>query len=283
MSVQVPNLEGLTVAAATAALTAAGLALGTIGAAYDETIPVGNVSSQTPPAYSLVAANSQVDLGVSVVAIPFDIDQTLISQYANSPIITAIVENMAQWLQPDVDWANFYALYWNLDTAQGQGLDYWGDILGVGRLLTIPNSELTFGFQDNAVPPDVTPFNEGPFNSRGSSNSQTYLLNDTAYRTLLFAKALSNISAMSAPALNQLLQNLFPGRGQCYVLDGLDMSMQVVFEFSLTAVEFAILTTSGAFPHPGGVKFSIVVIPDTTTFEFFETGEGTPFGTAVFY
>lgn len=212
-----------------------------------------------------------------------NVEQTIISQYANSPAICALVTDMNQWLDQRTNWQSFYNNFWNISTAIGEGLDYWGSILGVGRLLTIPNSALSFGFEDGATPLDTEPFNQGPFNTFGSSGSQTYLLPDSAYLVLLLAKALSNISATTAPALNQLLLNLFPGRGSVFVRDIGNMAMQVVFLFQLTAVEYAILTTSGVFPHPAGVSVEVIVVNDTL-FGFVEAAPfSQPFGSGTFY
>ena len=62
--------------------------------------------------------------------------------------------------------------------------------------------------------------NQSPFYS-GAVLTSNFNLSDDAFRTLIFAKALANISDGSIPAINQLLLNLFPRRGNCYVTDGL--------------------------------------------------------------
>lgn len=212
-----------------------------------------------------------------------DVEQTIISQYGATTAIAGLCADMNEWLDQSTNWEQFYDNFWNIATAVGQGLDYWGDILGVSRLLTVPNTALSFGFQDDVEPPDTEPFNQGPFNIVGSSGSQTYLLPDSAYQVLLLAKALANISATSAPALNQLLLNLFPGRGPVFVRDLGAMAMQVLFLFDLTAVEYAILTTSGVFPHPAGVSVSVIVVNDNL-FGFVEAAPyAQPFGSGTFY
>jgi hypothetical protein len=186
----------------------------------------------------------------------------VISQYANSPTLLALIHNMAAYLDQSQNFANFYNFVWNVDTAQGFGLDIWGKIVGISRLLHIPNSALPFGFQDHALIQDVEPFNQAPFNSYDAEVTQTYLLTDAAFRVLILCKALSNISATTAPAINQLLRNLFPGRGACYVLDLGAMTMQFTFAFAnpLSETEYAILTQSGALPHPAGVGVTIAQI-----------------------
>ena len=64
-SVIVPNVEGVTLAAAQAALTAAQLKPGNVLYLYDETVPAGLVLSQQPLGGASVAKNTAVDLIVS--------------------------------------------------------------------------------------------------------------------------------------------------------------------------------------------------------------------------
>lgn len=197
------------------------------------------------------------------------VESTIISQYANSPTLVQLIRNMHSYIRQDTNFEAFFNFCWNVDTAEGFGLDNWGAIVGISRLLQIPNSVNLFGFQNNVNPPGVEPFNYGVFNSPSfGPEESSVLLPDPAYRILILTKALSNISATTAPAINQVLQNLFPGRGNAYVLDQGNMRMQYTFEFSLTLTEFAILSQSGALPHPAGVLVSIVSIPPTDVFGF---------------
>jgi len=61
----VPNVVGQTQAAATTAITGAGLVLGTVSNASSSTVPSGNVISESPVAGTLVNAGSAVNLVVS--------------------------------------------------------------------------------------------------------------------------------------------------------------------------------------------------------------------------
>src|SRR5579871_5512746 len=79
------------------------------------------------------------EIGVSPVGtIPaFDYLQTIISQYANSPILTQLIANFDQYIDPTKNLDAFFDLIWNVDTAQGYGLDVWGRIVGVTRVLQV--------------------------------------------------------------------------------------------------------------------------------------------------
>lgn len=225
-----------------------------------------------------------------------NLEQTICSQYANSPILLQLLQNMNGYLDPRKNLINFYNYVWNVDTAQGFGLNTWGRIVGVSRVITIPGSAGSFGFANSDSPPDWQNFGSvdspgvgGPFFS-GQVSTGGFTLNDDSYRTLILTKALANICATTAPALNQLIQNLFPGRGRAYVQDGGQtnksaggMRMSYVFEFPLTNIEYAILAYSGVLPHPAGVLVSITVVP-TGTFGFEEQGSLVePFNFGVFY
>jgi hypothetical protein len=225
-----------------------------------------------------------------------NIAQTICSQYANSTVLRQMLDNMNGYLDPTANLLAFYNYVWNVNTAQGFGLDIWGRIVGVSRVVPIPGTAGSFGFANSDSPPDWQNFGTvtlpgvgGPFFG-GQIVTGGYSLNDSSYRTLILAKAFANICATTAPSLNALLQNLFPGRGVAYTIDGGKsntsvggMRMTYVFEFPLSNIELAILSFSGVLPHPAGVLVNVLVIP-TGTFGFKEQGPTVePFNFGVFY
>lgn len=203
-----------------------------------------------------------------------NVEQTIISQYGNSATITQLIQGMNVYLDPRADFDAFYNFVWNVDTAQGFGLDIWGRIVNISRELQIADGGPYFGFKQA----NMHPFNQAPFRT-GVATTSTYFLSDDAYRQLILVKALANISATTAPALNQLLQNMFAGRGRCYVNDLGNMQLRYTFEFLLTPYEFAIMTQSGALPRPAGVQATLV---NNERYFGFSQGGGAPFGQAPF-
>lgn len=206
-----------------------------------------------------------------------DITKTLCSQYANSPTLLQLLANMNDYIDPRVNLVQFYNYVWNVDTAVGFGLDIWGRIVGVPRVIPIPGTSGSFGFDNSDRPYDWqnfgipgNPGTGGPFYA-GQVDTGGFALDDSAYRTLILTKALANIVATNAPSLNALLRNLFPGRGRAYTIDRGNMAMSYVFEFPLTTIEYAILAFSGVLPHPAGVLVNVVVIP-SGFFGFRESG-----------
>jgi Protein of unknown function (DUF2612) len=207
---------------------------------------------------------------------------TVISQYANSPILLEMIEKFNDAVDPSVDIDAFYTNVWNISTAVGYGLDIWGRIVNIPRQLTITSSLTYFGFEDGVN--DYAPFGQEPFYA-GSFPTQNYTLSDDAYRSLILVKAMTNIAATNIPTLNKIITALFSSRGRCYVSDLGNMQMSYHFEFMLEPFELAILTNSGALAHPTGVRISIVqVTPTVDTFGFLEAGTITsaPFNQGTF-
>lgn len=179
---------------------------------------------------------------------------TVISQYANSPVLLKMVADQADYIDPSANIDAFFLQVFNVDTATGYGLDVWGRIVGVSRVLQIPGTDPFFGF-DEAT--DGEPFNQAIF-FNGDVLTDNFSLSDDAYRKLILAKALANISDGSIAGINQILINLFSEYGNCYCTDGLDMTMTYTFGDTLSPVDFAIVSQSGVLPRPTGVSVTIV-------------------------
>lgn len=199
-------------------------------------------------------------------------------QYGASPVLQALNADWENYFGQD--WINqFYDVVWNVDTAEGFGLDIWGRIVGVGRNLNIPQNVDYFGF--NAAPQWWSPFGDEAFYA-GPAVTQTFTLSDPAYRVLILAKALGNVSATDSKSLNENLLQLFPGRGNCYVNDLGAMSMRYVFEFALEPWEASVITAGGVLPRPAGVQAYLIQFPQGGSFGFAEAGDSLPFNDGTF-
>lgn len=258
---------------------------------------VGSSAIGVIPSYFFPPSDSIAPIGIFAIGVtpvgpfqPFTWQSTVISQYGNSPRLLQLIENMDSYIDQNINVDAFYRQMWNIDTAIGYGLDTWGRILGIGRTLPVDAGDY-FGFAE-ASDLTVVGFNQEPFYA-GPPTTDNYALTDDAYRVLLLAKAAANICDGSIPAINQLLMNLFPGRGNTYVLEGTgipenyfgfaesgdvqtvgfnqesfysgqsfaQMQMRYVFEFSLTPVELSIVNNSNVLPTPTGVNATIVINP----------------------
>ena len=178
-----------------------------------------------------------------------NVEQTVASEYGNSPTILALIDSFNAAVDPSSNIDQFWAIIWNVTTAQGFGLDIWGRIVGVTRII-------------QTSPPTI--------------------LTDAQFLQLILIKALSNISLATSPAINTLLTDWMAGRGRAYVNDLGSMEIRYMFEFPLEQFEINIITQSGIFLRPAGVGGWMVetVLP---VFGFSGMTDGAaPFGQAPF-
>ena len=245
-----------------------------------------------------------------------DVIQTLISQYANSPIIRQLITDWNVDVDPRVNLANFMANIWNVFGAGGAatypittvtytatgpvfgrgsaptgttidpsasesyGLDMWGRRVGASRVVSIPSvSAIYFGFSESGDHV-YQPFGQAPFWPGGPFLDNITLTN-AEYLNLIMTKAMSNISNCSAIDVNKLLVKLFGQRGNCYAIDKGNMEMEYFFAFVLTPTELSILINSGALNRPAGVRTFVSSIDPATCFGFAGSGYQ-PFGQGTF-
>lgn len=244
----------------------------------------GPAYPRPPGAGSNAIGVGAIGTTLSIGDIPaFDWWRTVLSQYANAPALTAIIGNLFACLDQTANLDAFFDLVWNVDTAQGYGLDCWGRIVGVDRVLAVVDDGF-FGWSEGV--PGALTWGEGRWYS-GSSLTSNYELADEAFRRLILTKAAANITDGSIGSINAILLSLFPNRGNCYVREGTQapyfdwhesttgrswgeapwysgellprMTMQYVFNFALSAVEIAIVEQSGVLPRPTGVSATVVI------------------------
>ena len=140
---------------------------------------------------------------------------TVFAQYANSPGITSIIESMFGAIDQTVTMDTFFDNVWNVDTAVGYGLDIWGRIVGIGRVISL-TEQAFLGFAQAGLP--GVGWSQGPFYS-GKQLTYNYQLSDETYRNLILAKALANVCNGSLPSINRILLQMFRGRGNCWVAE----------------------------------------------------------------
>jgi hypothetical protein len=187
---------------------------------------------------------------------PFSPLDTVASQYRNSPTLLQLIASFNQYVNPSLNFQQFYDWVWNIQTAKGFGLDILGRIVGTSRQIVVPA----------IYPVTVAP---------GVRN-----LTDDQFRPVVLAKALSNIVGTSSEGINSVLRALTPDRGNAFVDDVGDMRIRYKFLFALRPVEFAIIAQSGAVTHPAGVQTSVFNVQPY--FGFSESESWSTFGENVF-
>lgn len=183
---------------------------------------------------------------------------TIYAQYANSPALVAMLQNMTAAIDPYMTLDDFYNNVWNIDTAKAYGLAIWGRIVGVSNVLMIPathagSTRVYAGFGESGA-------SSYGFRAlyNGAPPTSGYTLTDDAFRMLIKLKAFANIARCTAANLNQILMTIFAGQGVVFVQPNGVMQISVVFTFTPTPVSLAILKSSGVFPLPTGVGLNII-------------------------
>lgn len=199
----------------------------------------------------------------------------MLSQYANSPKYVSLYNGLTELFnnaQTIEDWFN---VVYNINTAEGFGLDMWGKILNQGR---------QFSYDDNGTTVNI--YLGGEQTIDGITYDAEYMEN--MYRTVLFLRALSNVTNCTIASLNNLLQFYYKNRGGVYVLEYNPMEIRYVFEFYVSKLEKAIFTTD-VMPKPTGVGVSFEFLTLGEYFGFFvNVGSGVsqpyaPFDNKPFY
>lgn len=144
----------------------------------------------------------------------------------------------------------------NIYTASGLGLEWWGNLLAVGRVI------------------------------EDMDTGAALTLNDEYYRLLLLYKAMSNISTDTAETLNYLLKHLvdsgiadFPS--VAYVLEVDTMVIRWVFEGVLNDIQRAVFYAAGTLARGAGVGWELYAVNPVQVFGFDGSGM-LPFNQAPF-
>ncbi len=159
------------------------------------------------------------------------------SQYSASDNMTSVIAGFARMIDPYEEIQSFYDDIFNILSAQGQGLDLWGEIIDIPRIISV-------------------------------NDASAMTLDDDHYRALLLYKALANISSSDIATLNKLLQTLIDTdigvfNGNAYVLETGPMKIRWVFEYFLNEVEMAIFKTAGTLARGAGVGWEMYAVdPD---------------------
>lgn len=180
----------------------------------------------------------------------FDIWKTMASQYANSNRIDGVISSFYAAADKTPDLNAWYNDVWNVDTARDYGLDIWGRIVGVNRVVYLQTSS-AFGFQEASASTWNTGvgFSGGIWTESdahqggdtfysGSPLTSSYRLETESYRKLILAKAAANISDSSIHSINKIMMMLFPGPGNCYCTDGVHSTSYFGFSESNTSLTF---------------------------------------------
>ena len=132
-----------------------------------------------------------------------NLKDTVISQYAHSPVMLSLIQSWDGAIDPAADLQAFYDTVWNVETAQGWGLDVWGRIVGISRNIDMQPEDEYVGFAQG-----FTPFAGGTWAGDGDTR-RTFRLHDDMYRRVIMFKAMSNIIYAAARDVRRPRPRLF--------------------------------------------------------------------------
>jgi hypothetical protein len=188
-----------------------------------------------------------------------DYTALITSEHAGQPNFTAMV---ALLTQPFCDLQNFYASMptaFCLDYAVGAQLDIVGQWIGLSRQLPFPLGDVYFSWDTSNLGWDQGSW-QGPYDPTTGIVS----LDDTTYRTVLYAKVGANNWDGTLPTMQTIIQSLFPeSTGTLvFVQDGLDMSITVGLVGTPPSALLSAFLGAGLFPlRPEGVLVNYVYVP----------------------
>ena len=205
--VTVPNVVGLTQAAATTAITGAGLTLGTVSTANSATVAAGNVISQAPVGGTSVSAGTSVNItvslgagGASPAALQLTLSQLVVGAGGPLSFTAVVLDGGGNPIAspPSVD----YQILWNAGTSTG-GLP------GVNgnQIVSVSNTRGSFQLNGTVNGTAVTATIGFTVlqNSTQSGNAALYTV-----QSLSQAQVTTNVQAMLG-ALNSGHPELIPG------------------------------------------------------------------------
>ena len=188
----------------------------------------------------------------------------MLAQYANSPVITKLVNGIKEQINNAKTIEDWYKIVFDIRQATGYGLDVWGKILNQSRRIS---------YDDNGTTVNV--YLKGAQTVDNVSYTEEQI--EDLYRMVLFFRAFSYIGNCTVKSLNDLLNFFFSDlqgqEGNIIAVQEIGvMSIDVYFNFFVDKLKKAIIK-SDILPHPTGVQMNFRFIPSGSWFGFFVSGK----------
>lgn len=190
---------------------------------------------------------------------------TILRQYGDAESLQKMIELEWQSISINAFIDDFYEKIWNINTANSYGLDIWGKIIDLSRVMPYKLEGVFFGFKEAEVPMTTTttdpqPWSTYPFYSKKYGNNEgTVVLSDDLYRKALMMKAFHNITDMTIPSINSSLMSLFGSSGNAWVSREGANAIAYRFDFTPSTQELALIQNSSILPVPPGALVSYIV------------------------
>jgi len=208
--------------------------------------------------------------------------QSILWQYNEAEHLQSLLSQKQLWVNKNQSefWRNWYNDVFNLQTANQFGLVVWSIILGIPlHVNTYDNNKPTFGFTLIPANPEGyerTNFDRGTF-YQGSSLGLTL----EQQRIILKLRYFKLVSTCAIPEINTFFSFVFKDMWNCYMLDGLDMTIDFVHPSIFPIILLEWIKKFDLIPRGAGVLLKFV-ISDLEVFGFgplrlnFERGQFAP-------
>jgi len=201
--------------------------------------------------------NQQIDFSTNIL-------QALLWRFNKAARLQSLLTAKQAWYDTNQTafWSSWLTNIFDIRTANNFGCTVWAILLGVPITIIQTPDYLTkpvwgFGTYHRN-------FNRGNFAIQKTSAIPLTLEQKRLILQLRYAQL---ISRGTVTQTNALLKYIFNANGfpfAPYVLDGLDMTMKVVFPFAIPAALLLVLNNYDILPRPDGVKLDYVQLARPT-------------------
>lgn len=192
----------------------------------------------------------------------FDWQTAVLSQYANSPNLLALLKTFEKDLNTDTDINNYHQFIFDVSTAKDYGLDIWARIVGINRTVHFTGAspseyDTLWGYKGS----ELQNYDNGNFydeRTRVSANNIT--MDDNLLRRMILVKAGSNITNGSLKDMTRLISMALPV--PFYILNEGYMHIKIYLKEKISFALEAVLKFGNVLPIPAGVDFDIEPAPN---------------------
>ena len=187
--------------------------------------------------------------------------QAILWQYNDAVNLQSLLQQKQDWYNVNQQefWQDWYTNVFNLVTANDFGLAVWSIILNIPLSIDPtpdPPNKPIFGFGSNTLTPNsYTNFINGNFSIGNSPIGLTL----EEKRLILRLRYYQLTSRTAIPEVNAFLKIVFASFGNVYLLDGLNMTISCIFNFTPSTKLLFILKTYDLIPRAAGVRIRYLV------------------------
>jgi hypothetical protein len=193
-----------------------------------------------------------------------DVMQAMLWQYNNAARLQSLLNQKNEWyaINQQEFWQDWYTNVFNLQTADTFGLAVWSIILDIPLFIELNPDEPgkpIWGFNEVITFPTYENDNVNFENGNFTSTNSIIVLTEEQQRLVLKLRYFQLVSRGAIPEINAFLKTLFADLGTAWVLDGLDMTIVYVFNFTVPQNLLSVFKYYDILPRPAGVKIRFVL------------------------